>query len=141
MYRVRLNMCNQLRIVLLAIFLMLPSIAFGLDETLKFADLIKASPSIANSLPQSLVNKALPGSIVNINGVPYEIRFFSFENVAGGAASNVKFKDYINRNSLMESKGTVSEPIPGLKFQVFDFRSYNLKDGVYFSMALRKLQK
>lgn len=133
---------HNLLIKILFIIFVLPSIALGCESTegvLKFSDLLKVSTRIAASTPSSFVDRNLPGSIVKINGIKYEIRFFSFENISGDLPSNIKFIDYIKNNNLMEMKGTISEPITGLKFHVFDFRKYKLNDGVYFSMALREV--
>lgn len=129
---------------LFIISLVLPSIAYGCehaDGILKFTDLLQASTRIANSTPSTLVNKSIPGSIITINGNEYEIRFFSFENINGNLAVDTKFINYIKNSRLLEAKSTVSEPMSGLRFHVFDFRKYKLNDGVYFSMALRELKK
>ncbi|MGX6960569.1 MAG: hypothetical protein ACIPMY_05075 [Rickettsia endosymbiont of Pentastiridius leporinus] len=50
------------------------------------------------------------------------------------------FKEYAEKNNLLDLKSSHSNPLPGIDFESFDFRSVNLDYGVYFSMALRKME-
>ncbi|MEM6338685.1 MAG: hypothetical protein AAF673_02010 [Pseudomonadota bacterium] len=52
------------------------------EGTLTMKDIIKANKDIANSVSSKFVNKAIPGTIVEINNQKFEIRFFSFEDTA-----------------------------------------------------------
>ena len=107
--------------------------------SVKFKELLSASPEIAKSSPMKEVNPDIVGKIIVINNKKYEIRYFSFEDTSKKLPTNITFKDYIKKNGLLESFSTKTEPLPGLIFESFDFRKFKLNDGVYFSMAIREL--
>jgi len=109
------------------------------EGSVKFKELLSASPEIAKSSPMKAVNPAIVGKIIVINNKKYEIRYFSFEDTSKKLPTNITFKDYIKKNGLLESFSTKTEPLPGLIFESFDFRKFKLNDGVYFSMAIREL--
>ena len=109
------------------------------EGSVKFKELLSASPEIAKSSPMKEVNPDIVGKIIVINNKKYEIRYFSFEDTSKKLPTNITFKDYIKKNGLLESFSTKTEPLPGLIFESFDFRKFKLNDGVYFSMAIREL--
>jgi len=109
------------------------------EGSVKFKELLSASPEIAKSSPMKEVNPDIVGKIIVINNKKYEIRYFSFEDTSKKLPKNITFKDYIKKNGLLESFSTKTEPLPGLIFESFDFRKFKLNDGVYFSMAIREL--
>ena len=109
------------------------------EGSVKFKELLSASPEIAKSSPMKAVNPDIVGKIIVINNKKYEIRYFSFEDTSKKLPTNITFKDYIKKNGLLESFSTKTEPLPGLIFESFDFRKFKLNDGVYFSMAIRAL--
>lgn len=109
------------------------------EGSVKFKELLSASPEIAKSSPMKAVNPDIVGKIIVINNKKYEIRYFSFEDTSKKLPTNITFKDYIKKNGLLESFSTKTEPLPGLIFESFDFRKFKLNDGVYFSMAIREL--
>ena len=109
------------------------------EGSVKFKELLSASPEIAKSSPMKAINPDIVGKIIVINNKKYEIRYFSFEDTSKKLPTNITFKDYIKKNGLLESFSTKTEPLPGLIFESFDFRKFKLNDGVYFSMAIREL--
>ncbi|HJD55533.1 MAG TPA: hypothetical protein LFW21_02585 [Rickettsia endosymbiont of Pyrocoelia pectoralis] len=70
----------------------------------------------------------------------YEIRYFIFEDTSKKLPENMNFKEYAEKNNLLDMKSSHSNPLPGIDFESFDFRTVNLDDGIYFSMALRKIE-
>ncbi len=117
------------------------SVSVELKEgSIKFKDLLIASPEIAKSRPMKAVNPAIVGKIIVIGNKKYEIRFFSFEDTSKKLPENITFEGYIEQNSLLESLTIKMEPLPGIIFESFDFRKFKLNDGVYFSMAIRELE-
>lgn len=115
--------------------------AYGTSGTLILKDLLVASKMIAESVPSALINKNLPGEIVKINNIDYQVRYFSFEDTSNKLPANITFKEYAKNKNILEMHSTHSNPLPGIEFESFDFRSVNLNDGVYFSMALRAVKK
>ena len=110
------------------------SVTIDLKEgSIKFKELLIASPEIAKSRPMKEVNPAIVGN------KKYEIRYFSFEDTSKKLPQGTTFEGYIEKNRLLESLSTKTEPLPGLIFESFDFRKFKLNDGVYFSMAIRAL--
>ena len=103
------------------------------EGSIQFKELLIASPEIAKSRPMKEVNPAIVGN------KKYEIRYFSFEDTSKKLPQGTTFEDYIEKNRLLESLSTKTEPLPGLIFESFDFRKFKLNDGVYFSMAIRAL--
>lgn len=111
------------------------------DGSLTLADFLDACVEAAHSIPSKRVSTDLPGKVIYIKGVPYEIRFFSFEDTSGKLPSDITFRDYANQNSLLALKSISTKPLPGIQFESFDFRKNPKNDGVYFSMAIRKIEK
>ena len=104
---------------------------------LTLKELISACSQIAQSNPSKRANKEMVGEIISIQDQKYEIQFFSFEDTAGKLAQNITFQQYAIDCSLLEMKSIAMDPLPGIHFESFDYRRANLKDGVYFSMAVR----
>jgi hypothetical protein len=100
-------------------------------------ELLKANDDIANSQSSKFVNKAIPGTIIEINNQKFEIRFFSFEDTTGALKKNTKFKDYIANNKLADLKSIKTQPEEGIVFESFSSRITKLNDGVYFGIGLR----
>lgn len=116
------------------------SVTIDLKEgSIKFKELLIASPEIAKSRSMKEVNPAIVGKIIVIGNKKYEIRYFSFEDTSKKLPQGTTFEDYIEKNRLLESLSTKTEPLRGLIFESFDFRKFKLNDGVYFSMAIRAL--
>ena len=119
-------------------------VAFGhefKEGNLTLKELLQSSEQIANAIHNKKVNKEISGQRVSINGILYEIRYFSFEDTKGKLPKKMTFKSYAKKNKLLDMKSIPSEPLPGIEFESFDFRRANLNDGVYFSMALRVIDK
>lgn len=106
---------------------------------IELIDLINSCPKLALSNPSKFVQPELPGSIAQINGVQYEIRFFSFEDRAGRLDKKITFEEYARQSNLLHLKSKTVEPFNKVYFQAFDYRRAKLGDGVYFSMAIRKI--
>ena len=100
------------------------------EGSVNFKELLRASPEIAKSSPMKEVNPDIVGKIIVINNKKYEIRYFSFEDTSKKLPTNITFKDYIKKNGLLESFSTKTEPLPGLIFESFDFRTFKLNDAV-----------
>jgi len=109
------------------------------EGALKLADFLEACDEVANCKPSSRVQPDIPGKIIFIKEVPYEIRFFSFEDTSGKIPLDTSFYTYAKQKDLLSMKSSVVSILPGIEFESFDFRHNPIKDGVYFSMALRKL--
>ena len=107
---------------------------------LKLADFLEACEEVANCKPSSRVQPGIPGKVISIKGVPYEIRFFSFEDTSGKISPDTSFHAYAKQKNLLSMKSSVVSILPGIQFESFDFRHNPVKDGVYFSMAVRKLE-
>lgn len=112
---------------------------YGTEENLKLKELLDVMPQIASSIPSSSAHPDIYSSKVTINGVNYEVRYFSFEDTSKKLPPNMTFKEYAEKQNLLDMKSSYSNPLPEIDFESFDFRSVNLGDGVYFSMALRKI--
>ena len=95
---------------------------------------------MASCKPSSKVPPGIPGRIIFIKGVPYEIRFFSFEDTSGKISPDTSFHAYAKQKNLLSMKSFVISILPGIQFESFDFHHNPVKDGVYFSMAVRKLE-
>lgn len=106
---------------------------------LTLKELLVACPNIAKSVSSKWANKALTNEIITIQGQKYQIRFFSFEDTSGKLPKNTTFHQYAIDRSLLEMKSIAMDPLPGIHFESFDYRRADLKDGVYFSMAVRPL--
>ena len=113
---------------------------YGSEGNVTLKELLEVAPQIASSTSSSFVNPQICGQKVTINGINYEIRYFSFEDTSKKLPANMTFKEYAEKNNLLEMKSSHSNPLPSIDFESFDFRSVNLNDGVYFSMALRKIE-
>ena len=109
------------------------------EGAIKFKEFLAAAPEIADSTVSKRVNPDLGGKVILIGDKKYEIRFFSFEDTIGALPVGMTFKQYIEKNSLLNSNSTFLELLPGVEFESFDFRKFKLNDGVYFSMAVRAL--
>jgi hypothetical protein len=111
--------------------------AHASDETIKLKDLISACKDIADSTSSKWVNPKISGQKIKINGKLFEVRYFSFEDTSKLLPSGMTFKEYAKAKNLMDKDSFNSTPLPGINFHSFDFRSANLDDKVYFSMAIR----
>lgn len=124
----------------LFIFLILSAAMYGTEGNLKLKELLDVMPQIANATSSSSAHPEICSSKVTINGVNYEIRYFSFEDTSKKLPPNMTFKEYAEKQNLLDMKSSYSNPLPEIDFESFDFRSVNLGDGVYFSTALRKIE-
>lgn len=115
------------------------TVAFEPGE-LTLKDLLEACPAIANGKPSKRVNLNTVGTIITCKGNKYEIRVESFEDTANKLSKETTFKDYINQNNLLDMPSNTMRPLPGIIFESFDFRRAKLNDGVYFTIALRKIE-
>ena len=117
-------------------------VTFRLEEgTLTLGDLLKGCTEISTSKPSKRVGTNTTGKIISIHGIPYEVRYFSFEDTSGKLKPSTTFRDYAESNKLLGLKSASTKPLPGIHFESFDFRRTPLNDGVYFSMAVRKVEK
>ncbi|HJD61091.1 MAG TPA: hypothetical protein LFV90_02880 [Rickettsia endosymbiont of Columbicola hoogstraali] len=120
----------------LFIFLILSAAMYGTEGILKLKELLDVMPQIANATSSSSsAHPEICSSKVTINGVNYEIRYFSFEDTSKKLPPNMTFKEYVEKNNLLDIKSSHSNPLPEIDFESCDFHSVNLGDGVYFSMA------
>lgn len=103
-------------------------------------DLLDACPAIANGKPSKHVNPNTVGKIITCKGNKYEIRVESFEDTANKLSKETTFKDYVSQNRLLDMPSNTMRPLPGIIFESFDFRRAKLNDGVYFTIALRKIE-
>lgn len=110
------------------------------EGTLKLSDFLDACKEVANCKPSSKVPPGIPGKIIYIKKIPYEIRFFSYEDTSGKISPDTSFYTYAKQNNLLSMKSSVISILPGIRFESFDFRHDPVKDGVYFSMAVRKIE-
>lgn len=110
------------------------------EGNLKLSDVISSCSEIGKSTPNKFVNKFVVGKIIEINGKKYEVRYFSFEDTKGSLSKDTDFLTYVEKNKLSNMLSIAMNPLPGIHFESFDFRRVNLKDGVYFSMALRLVE-
>jgi hypothetical protein len=110
------------------------------EGAITLGEFVNACEDAATSKSAKRVQTHIPGKIISIKGVSYEIRFFSFEDTSGKVSPDTSFRDYAKQNNLLTLKSSSTTPLPGIHFESFDFRTTPLKDGVYFSMALRKLE-
>lgn len=124
----------------LFILLILSAAMYGTEGNLKLKELLDVMPQIANSTSSSSAHPEICSSKVTINSVNYEVRYFSFEDTSKKLPPNMTFKEYAEKNNLLDIKSSHSNPLPPIDFESFDFLSVNLGDGVYFSMALRKIE-
>jgi len=109
------------------------------EGAITLADFLNACEEVSTSTSAKRVQTHIPGKIISIKGIPYEVRYFSFEDTSGKVSPDTTFRDYAKQNNLLTLKSVSTIPMPGIHFESFDFRKSLLKDGVYFSMALRKL--
>ncbi|MBS0236413.1 MAG: hypothetical protein JSS50_03635 [Proteobacteria bacterium] len=109
------------------------------EGNIRLAQLIDASSEIAISRPSKYTNRAVTGQIIKINGRKYEVRYFGFEDSGDKLAPTITFRDYIYMNNLSDMKSMAMDPLPGMHFESFDYRRAKLKDGVYFSMAIKRI--
>ncbi|MBX9805705.1 MAG: hypothetical protein K2Y18_08140 [Alphaproteobacteria bacterium] len=127
---------------ILAAFTNADEVTIHLEEgALKLEDVIDACQEIATCKSSQRVSTSIPGKIITINGTDYEVRFFSFEDTTGKTPGNTTFREYAKQSNLLTMKSAALSPLPGIHFESFDFRRNPIKDGVYFSMALRKVEK
>lgn len=137
----------MLRHLAIIVCLILSSLAYGKEVkvnveegALKLADFLEACEEVANCKPSSRVQPGIPGKVISIKGAPYEIRYFSFEDTSGKISPDTSFHAYAKQKDLLSMKSSVVSILPGIQFESFDFRHNPIKDGVYFSMAVRKLE-
>jgi len=110
------------------------------EGTLRLADFLDACEEVASCKPSSKVSPGIPGKVISIKGVPYEIRYFSFEDTSGKISPDTTFHTYAKQKNLLSMKSSAISVLPGIQFESFDFHHNPVKDGVYFSMAVRKLE-
>jgi hypothetical protein len=113
------------------------------EGTITLGDLLDSCQEISISKSSKRVPIDIPGKIISIKGIPYEVRYFSFEDTSGKIALATSFRDYVEKNKLQGTKSISTTPLPGIHFESFDFRrslKSPLNDGVYFSMAVRKIE-
>jgi hypothetical protein len=110
------------------------------EGTLTLADFLDACEEVALCTSSKRVPHDVAGKIITIKGIAYEIRFFSFEDTTGKITPQTTFREYAQKNNLLPIKNISTSPLPGIRFESFDFRKNPHKDGVYFSMALRKIE-
>jgi hypothetical protein len=110
------------------------------DGSLMLADFLDACEEAAECTPSKRVPANLAGKIITIKDIPYEVRFFSFEDTSGKLSADIPFKDYVKQNNLLALRSIAVKPLPGIHFESFDFRKNPKNDGIYFSMALRKIE-
>jgi|GEM_PF-2892742 len=131
------------------VIILLSAAMYGSEGNLTLKELLEVAPQIAGSTSSSSVNPQICGLrvVINIcglrvviNNVNYEIRYFSFEDTSKKLPQNMTFKEYAEKQNLLDMKSSYSNPLPSIDFESFDFRTVNLGDGVYFSMALRKIE-
>lgn len=116
-------------------------VKINLEEgSLRLVDFLDACEEAASCKPSRKVPMGLPGKIISIKGIPYEVRYFSFEDTSGKITPDTTFRDYAKQNNLLTMKSSSLPVLPGVQFEGFDFRHNPQKDGVYFSMAVRKLE-
>ena len=114
------------------------SVSVSIKEgTLTMKDIFEANKDIANSVSSKFVNKAIPGTMIEINNQKFEIRFFSFEDTDNKLEDGTTFKNYITQNNLLDLKSIITSPIDGIIFESFSSRSAKLEDKVYFGIGLR----
>lgn len=104
---------------------------------LTIEDIIQTNENIANSTSSKFVNKSIPGTIIEIKGKKFEIRFFIFEDTTNILEENTKFKDYIKQNNLLKLETIITSPVEGIVFESLSSRSTKLEDKVYFGIGLR----
>lgn len=117
-------------------------VTVGLEEgTLTLADFLDACEEAAQSQSSKRIQASIPGKIISIKGIPYEVRYFSFEDTSGQISPTTTFRNYAQKKGLLTMKSAAMTPAPGIHFESFDFRQNPARDGVYFSMAIRKIEK
>lgn len=110
------------------------------EGDLVLTDLLDASELISKAVSSKHVHKNIPGTIVEIKGKKYEVRFFSFEDTSGNLPADKGFGAYAKEKQLLELPSIKMNPLPGITFLSFDYRRAKLGDGVYFSMAVRLVE-
>lgn len=111
------------------------------EGTLQLGEFLDACEEVATITSSKFVPKSIPGKVISIKNVPYEIRFFSFEDTSGKLTPHTTFRDYATQCKLLTMKSKSITVLPGICFESFDFHQNPIKDGVYFSMAIRKVEK
>jgi hypothetical protein len=111
------------------------------EGNLKLVEFLDACDEVAKSTPSKRVHTKIPGKVVKINSIPYEVRFFSFEDTTGKFPKDTTFREYAKQSNLLTMKSARVTSLPGVLFETFDFRRNPAKDGVYFSMGLRKIDE
>jgi hypothetical protein len=108
------------------------------NTTIVLEDLLNACEEIANSKSSARVHAGIPGKIIIIRGIRYEVRFFSFEDTKDKMSSQTTFREYVKANNLQTMPAKPINVLNRIQFESFDFRRSDLKDNVYFSMAIRR---
>lgn len=109
------------------------------EGNLTLQQLMEAYPQIKKFYPQNSVQTEIGGKKLEINGQAYEWRYFSYSDPLHKLSKPLSFDDYVAQNKIQDLKSMISSPVEGLEFESFDFSRANIKDGIYFSMALRKI--
>ena len=138
----------MLKNLVLVIYLIFSSLSAAAEVKVKFEDgaltledFLGACEEAAGSAPSPRVHPGMSGKIIKIKGKLYEVRYFSFEDTSGRLAPEMTFQDYAKKNNLLPMKSIAQNVLPGIYFESFDFRRSALNDGVYFSMAIREVEK
>ena len=131
------NSCRLLALTLIFVNFACSNAIAG--ETIKLKDLLNSCKDIAYSTSSRWINPKISGQKIKINGKSYEVRYFSFEDASKLLPSKMTFLEYAVQKNLMNKEGVEISPLPGIDFYSFDFRTANLNDKVYFSMAIRAI--
>lgn len=134
-----LRLKNSYRFLILSFIFVNFTCSTIAGETIKLKDLLNSCEDIADSTSSRWINPKISGQKVKINGKSFEARYFSFEDTTKLLPSGTTFKEYVKQKNLMDKEGTETSPLHGIDFYSFDFRSINLNDKVYFSMAIRAI--
>ena len=110
------------------------------EGTLKLVDYLDACEEVANCKHSSRVQLGIPGKVIFIKGATYKIRCFSVEDTSSKVSSDTSFHSYAKQKNLLSMKNSTISILPSIQFESFDFHRNPIKDGVYFSMAVRKLE-
>lgn len=107
--------------------------------SLSLGQVLNACPEIAQAPLSSSVDKSLVGKCFVINQKNYELRYFSFEETKAMLDPSITFSQYVVLRDIASIRSIISEPLPGIRFESFNFNQVHLEDGVYFGFALREL--
>ena len=69
------------------------------QRAITLGDFLNACEDVAKSKSGKRVQTYIPGKIISIKGIPYEVRFFSFEDTSGKVSPETTFRDYAKQNN------------------------------------------